>query len=72
LTLKWKSRFQLITRFAIDDAMDRATDVVNDSVISPAACADRAAVFFASLSPPGFLCVPVCDASLHARAAPSS
>ncbi|QTD35671.1 MULTISPECIES: hypothetical protein [Pseudomonas] len=52
--------------------MNGATDVASDSAHFPAACADRAAVFFSSLSPPGFLRVPAFNASLHARAAPSS
>lgn len=62
----------MVTRFAIDDAMNGATDVANDSAHFSAACADRATVFFSSLSPPGFLRVPAFNASLHARAAPSS
>ncbi|WP_409318763.1 hypothetical protein [Pseudomonas sp. KCJK9016] len=72
LTLKWKSRFQLSTRFAIDDAVDKAIDLAIGPGNSPAVHADRAAMFFASSSPPGFLCACACDVSLHARAAPSS
>jgi len=72
LTLKWKARFQLVTRFAIVDVLNGATSVANDSTHFPVACADRAAAFFSSLSPPESLRVPAFNASLHARAVPSS